>query len=376
MRNIRHIYLIVLLVYCSSCIVQFIPEIDEDKDVLVVEGLITDLAGVNTVKLSRSQPLGKKYTPTPVKGYIVKISDDLGNTYTLRESSAGTYVTNAATFRGVIGRKYTLHINNNASYNNLNFESFPMELRSVPPIDSLFYEKEVIKPADEYGQANEGCQVYLSTHDPSNTCRFYRWEFSETWEFKLPFPVINYRCWLSSNSLSINVKSTSVLINDKIDKFPINFISNETDRLKVQYSILVNQYSLNEDEYWYWQKLETFTEDVGGLYDITPASITGNIWCVENPDEKVLGYFSVSATTSKRLFIKEYFSGVIDLYRECITDTIPGNVLIPNLGTGTWILMTVGNSMPQDNVITTIQGCADCTIRGTNVRPDFWPKGK
>ncbi len=53
---------------------------------------------------------------------------------------------------------------------------------------------------------------------------------------------------------------------------PMLFISDQTDRLMEKYSISVNQYSLNYDEYLYWEKLKRVTQDVGGLYDVVPSS--------------------------------------------------------------------------------------------------------
>jgi hypothetical protein len=44
-----------------------------------------------------------------------------------------------------------------------------------------------------------------------------------------------------------------------------------------------------------------------------PSSIPSNISCIDDPNEKVLGYFSVSARSSKKIFIKDIFSGLIDL---------------------------------------------------------------
>ncbi len=376
MKTIQQIILFSFLLLLNSCIVQFIPETDEDKELLVVEGLITDQPGASTVKLSKSLPLGRKNVAKPLKGCIVKISDDMGNTYSLKETVAGTYVTDPAKFQGTIGRWYTLHINTNTSYNNLNYESFPMELRPVPPIDSRYYEKKIIKEKDEDSQAVEGCQIYLNTYDPENNCSFYRWEYSETWEFRLPYDVTNRVCWLSNNSDRINVKNTSVFEEDRINRYPLNFISNMTDRLRVKYSMLVNQYSLNEDEYLYWEKLQNISEQVGGLYDITPAAIPSNVWCLEDPNEKVLGYFSVSARSSKRIFIKDYFQGIINLYNDCVSDTITGAGPIPNLGISVWVIETIYNTMPPSRVITDNRGCADCTVRGTNKEPVFWKEGK
>jgi hypothetical protein len=376
MKVIKQIVVVLILLLINSCIIQFIPETNEDKELLVVEGLITDQPGVNTVLLSKSLPLGRKIVAKPLKGCIVKISDDLGQIYSFRETVAGTYVTDPTKFQGVVGRKYVLHINTNTSYNNLNYESFPMEMKPVPPIDSLYYEKKTIIETDVYSQKTEGCQIYLNTHDPGNSCKFYRWEFGETWEFRLPYSVPNRICWLSGNSDRINVKNTTVLSQARINRYPLSFISNATDRLKVKYSMLVNQYSLNEDEYIYWEKLQNITEQVGGLYDITPAAIPSNVYCLEDPNEKVLGYFSVSATKSKRLFIKDYFAGIVDLYKECPSDTIFGMGPIIGLNTSVWVIVDNLGETPPNRVITYTKGCADCTVRGTNKEPVFWKDSK
>jgi len=377
MKTLHKIVLILFLLLIHSCIVQFIPETDEDKELLVVEGIITDQPGPNTIKLSKSMPLGKKNVAKPVKGCIVTISDDLGNYYSLTEKPFGTYTTNPAVFTGAVGRTYTLHINTNTAYNNQTYESLPMELKPVPPIDSIYYEKKIIEDREGLWQPVDGCQIYLNTHDPNNYCKYYRWEYDETWEFRLPYSAPENRiCWLSGNSEKINIKNTSVLGEDRINRYPLCFITNATDRLKVRYSMLVNQYSLNEDEFLYWEKLQNLSEEVGGLYDITPSAIPSNIWCVEDPNEKVLGYFSVSAISSKRLFIKDYFNGIIDLYSECISDTIYGRAPIPGLNESVWLLEDYLDAEPPYRVITWKKDCADCTIRGTNIEPLFWKEGK
>jgi len=100
----------------------------------------------------------------------------------------------------------------------------------------------------------------------------------------------------------------------------------------------VNQYSLNEDEYIYWEKLQNISEEVGSLYDITPSSISGNIFCIEDPAEQVLGYFSVSAKTSKRIYIDGYFRGLVNYYTTCPYDTIYGTGTIPNLNSSVWVI--------------------------------------
>jgi hypothetical protein len=340
----------------------------------VVEGLITNQPVANTVRLSRSLPLGTRGTSDPVTGCTITISDNSGNVFSLKENIPGTYVTDPSIFRGTEGSIYTLHIKTNSSLDNHTYQSYPIEMIHVPAIDSVYYEKKVLSSSTAFVERN-GCQVYLDTHDPTNQCKFYRWEYSETWEFRLPYNdkvVPNNRCWISNNSEAINIKTTSLLTEDNIKRYPVNFISNLTDRLSEKYSILVNQYSLSEDEFSYWEKLQKLSEQTGGLYDKIPAAVPSNIFCVDDPNQNIVGYFSVSAVSSKRIFIKDHFAGLVNLYANCNGDTIFGGAPIPDLNKEVWIIIEHPIPPPNYNIITYEKGCADCTVRGTKVEPDYW----
>lgn len=370
-RLFLFITIIAYLLSVNSCIVQFLPEITEDQDILVVEGLITDQPGEQTIRISTSMPLGTRSTSKPLSGCNVRLSDDLGNSFSMNEENEGTYLTGSS-FQASVGRYYTLHIKTNASHHNRNYKSAPMLMKPVPPIDSVYYERVVLERASDGYPSGEGCKVYLNTHDPENSCRFYRWEFTETWEFSLPYIVSNKTCWISNNSDNINIKATTSLSEDKIERQPVSFITNGSDRLKILYSILVNQYSLNEEEYAYWEKLEHTVEQVGSLYDIIPASIPSNIECIENPSENVLGYFSVSSVKYKRIFIKDQFRGLYNPYSDCENVIVPYNDPLLNLGVTIWVIVDHPEPPPGFKVLTYFKGCADCTVRGTTQRPDFW----
>ena len=369
------IFLLILLIL-PGCIAKFIPAVNENKEVLVVQGLITDQPETDTIKLSKSIPFGRLSDASPVTGSIVTISDDQGNRYSLLETKTGIYITDASSFRGVPGRFYTLHVSTRGDI-NLNYESSPVEMMAVPAIDSLYYDKVVVEQPFESFKGIDACQIYLDTHDPSNNCKYYRWDFSETWEFRLLFEVPNQTCWISDNSHSINTKSTAAFDEARIIRLPINYITNVTDRLRTKYSILVNQYSINEDEYNYWEKIQNVSVQVGGLYDVIPASIPSNIQCIENPEEKVLGYFSVSAKSSKRIFIQDNFEGIIDNYKNCVTDTILTDKPA-GLNQTVWILMYNLCAFPCSPTfeITTHKECTDCTLRGTTFKPLFWSDDK
>jgi hypothetical protein len=363
----------------------------ENEQALVVEGLITDQPGVYTMEISLSTPLWSNGTKAAMVGCTVWITDDNGGTFNLTEGEKfGTYLTDPATFRGEAGRIYTLHIIANERLGNLYYESYPTKMIATPPVDSVYYEKRLFNQ-EGFGTV-EGCQIFLNTHDPAGECRFYRWEYNETWEFSLPdnYTVLNKTCWRSENSAGILIKNSSSLENEKITHFPLLTISNPVDRLSVKYSLHVNQFSLNEDEFYYWEKIKNMTEETGGLYDVIPASISSNVYCPDDVTKKVLGYFSVSAVKSKRIFIKDNFVNRNMEYFNCIADTIhkSGSVwvkynyathrndTISGEGTSYWVLIDYPGSVPPTRMITWEKGCADCTTRGTIYKPDFWPDDK
>jgi hypothetical protein len=376
MIKLHKIYFILLTLIMTGCVAQFIPQVEEEKELLVVQGLITDQPVRDTIKLSRSLPLGQVSAARPVSGCSVSVSDNLGNIYYLTEGQKGIYVT-PENFQGIPGRFYTLHVSSNASSSNLDYESYPMEMKPVPPINNLYYEKTVIEKPEGFFKGVNGCQILLDTKDSTNQCRFYRWDFTETWILRLRFEVPNQLCWITERAHQVNIKSTAAFNESIIKAYPINYISNVSDRLKTRYSIVVNQYSVNEDEYAYWQKIQNIAFQVGGLYDIIPASVPSNIKCIQDPTEKVLGYFSVSAKASKRIYIKDNFEGIIDPYGKCVTDTVQ-TPDFPGVNVNAWILFAHVCSFPciPFYEITTHKECTDCTLRGTNIKPDFWKDDK
>jgi hypothetical protein len=371
MKNGYRILLIVSISLIAGCITQFIPETDESSDILVVEGLITDQNRTNRIKISKTMPLGNIVSPKPVKGCVVTITDENNRSYNLREYPDGTYSTDSTRFRGHVGGRYTLWINTGGR----SYISTTMVMLPVPPVDSLYYERVVITESNEYGNREEGCQIYLDTYDPGKQCLYYRWDFAETWEIKIPYNVKNWRCWINRSSDEIHIKNTSIYDQAKVTKYPILFVTNKTDRLKEKYSILVKQYSLSQDEYNYWEKLQNVYENVGGLYDVTPMAIPSNIHNPYNNNEIVLGYFSVSAIAEKRIFIDEQFAGMPYLYNNCPADTIWGGSYVPIEGLNSYVWVIEDNTYNPGNpyrVITYSKECADCTTRGTSVRPSFW----
>jgi hypothetical protein len=81
----------------------------------------------------------------------------------------------------------------------------------------------------------------------------------------------------------------------------------------------------------------------------------------------VLGYFSVSAKSSKRIYIEDSFRGLVNLYSKCPVDTIGYYEAFPS-----WYWVIEADPFLGYKVLTDKEYCADCTTRGTTIKPDFW----
>ena len=371
MKKARHIFLI-LTVALTGCVTQFIPDIGEEADAFVIEGRVTDRNEIYVVNISRLQPVYSDYNVPGVRGCNVSVMDDAGNEYPFSDAGDGSYYSDSTSFTAVTGRKYKLRVE---GYNKL-YESDYILMKPAPPVDSVYAGpeyNEFYRP----GESTWGYQVYLDTHDPSGECRYYMWTFTETWEFRYPyfyFTILNRICWKSSKSSDIIIRNTSSLSESRVERQPITFITNETNRLIVKYSILVRQYSISEEEFIYRDNLIRTVFEAGGLYDAIPGAIVGNIRCIDNPSEQVLGFFGVSSVTEKRIFIENVQSQFPDFYDYCRIDTILVSSYDPGaLGPDVYILTEwYEPPAPPYYILTNRRECIDCSMLGTAQRPEYW----
>lgn len=373
--KISKIVILFLSATAASCISQFTPDIVSQSDFLTVNGLVTDENRRYSIILGISHPLDETSAEKPAAKARVYVSDDLGNSYNFTEKSPGKYLSDSTVFTGQTGRSYVLSI----EYNGKEYSSSLSLLQPVPPIDSLgykIYDREI----NASGETEKVTRVTLSTLDPAGTCHYFRWAFEETWEIHLPFNLLPWEkkiCWVSELSHNILIANTEALSEDRVTDFTLTTYNNSTDRGMYKYTMLVKQYSVSREEYEFWDKIRTMSQNTGGLYDVTPVSVIGNIQCITNPEEVVLGFFSVSGVSYKRIFIKDRLITPDHYSDKCIEDYIPPNPSLPGQGTIFYVLSIT--SFPGTDIqawaITTNIGCTDCAYMGSKVKPDYWDEG-
>ncbi len=377
-------YIYILIVVFSSCIKEYKPNISKYEDVFVVDGKLTNLPGPYVVKLSRSYKFEEK-VGLPVDGAQLKIVDNTGIETELEETDKGVYVTTDNTFRGVAGKSYKLQI-------MLDDEIYESEMETlIEPvsIDSIFWE---LKRTENN---RNGIQLLLNTHDAQNKTRYYGWEYVDTWKYIVPVDHPDHLDrkvgYASSSNYYYNIATTIHRNTDIIERHPLQFISEDVNKLYLRYSILVTQYAFTDQTYKYLKDLVTINQNQGSLFDPTPHSLTGNIKNISNKDLPVLGYFMVAGASEKRIFIdrselpKEYrpTSGFADCYTENsivkweYRNNLRQDRVVDSLMNNGFTIVTQAQEggAGRDTLIHLTlakRRCFDSRASGTNIKPDFW----
>lgn len=373
---------LVLLLALPACTDPYLPEaIKSPPSYLVVDGFL-NARGVTTIKLTRTYAIGAA-AAAPVEGKAtVYLEEEAGPRTLLREAPLGTYTSPTALTLSP-ARRYRLHLNTlgGGEYAS-DFES----AKITPGIDELSGRAEA-----------DGLAIRLSTRDPANNTRFYRWDYVETWEINpiyrpqveyragtLTFPDISVpfptKCWGTAPSTTVLLTNTTPLSQDVVADRVVRQLPPTSERLNTRYSILVQQYALTKEEFAYWELLRKNTESIGSLFDAQPVQLIGNVHCLSAPAELALGFVGAHSVTEKRLFVARrelpHYWPTPDGYEKCYPpDTLhlSGNNPMASLQSYFGSGINVPISKVASGYTDQSRDCIDCRTRGTSVKPSFWP---
>lgn len=369
-----NLFLLSVIFLLVSCKEDYNPPVAAtERSHLVVEGLL-NTSGPTSIRLSLTTPLSGGAAFNPVFFAQVEVEGRDNRIYPLQPQSDGIYGT--ANLGLAVGAEYRLRIR---LPNGKEYASDYVRARETPPIDSISWERDA-----------DGVELFVSAHDPSNSTRYYRWDYLETWEFHsqffanykyqngsvVPRDTVNdniYYCWRDQPSKTILAGSSVKLNEDVIFKKPLLKIPRRDERLSVRYSILVKQYALDQKGYEFLQTMKKNTESLGSIFDAQPSEVRGNIRSLSDPAEIVIGYITASSVTEKRIFIHE--SQVPDWGHSyaCISFEVANH---PDSIKKYYPLYMPYEARIESRSIVSYYSsdpsCVDCTMRGVNRKPSFW----
>lgn len=368
-----------------GCTVEIVLETKDFEDILVISANITSETKQQEINLSRTYKSGLQ--DIKESGATVIVTDDLGNRYEFRENNPGNYVSDIS-FAVQLGRNYSLNVStrDGNSYNSEN----------VSPINTAFLE-DVRAEAVIDNDGVEGVGIKVDSFDPEEKARYFRYEFEETYliqalfnnsrdliiktlnpiEFEIvPKSKEENICYNTLFSNEILIASSAETTDGRVNNFQINFIPRDDLKVRRRYSILVHQYVQSREANAFYKALQDFSSNENLFIQTQPGFISGNIKAESNT-VRVLGFFEVSMVSSKRIFFnfRDVFpEGLSSRYTlGCDIEEFEPDfyqVLISRLQSGRVKFLSFD---PESNIYSITRDiCVDCTLFGTNVKPDFW----
>lgn len=343
-------FLFWILVIFSACVDPLQISIPDEDRRIVVDGLITNEPGPYHVKLfytnkistSRLQPFES------VSGALVIIKNDLGQVFTLTEVSAGMYESDPDELTGEIGRSYHVVIQ---TPDEKVYESIPQLLTNpgeITDVDLIF------TPASLPGFSEsilDALEISIDSKGVSGGNNLFRWRWKTIHKVR-SYPELETRstpggeipnpepcsghvrrgmgteqvgectccfCWSYDYSEQARVSknqfvNANTFLNESIGLIPVTSM-----HFFDKYHLEVQQLSLSEEAYDFWDLVEKQQNGNADLFQPNAIKIRGNIYRVGDPNEEALGFFGVSGVASKSMYISEeevpYTFGDIEIIR-------------------------------------------------------------
>ncbi len=377
----------------SSCVDPFEVDSDEFLSTLVIDATITDEMGLQAIYLSNTY--GFEEEPETVSGASVKVIENETNEILFVETNPGEYRSQQE-FAAQPGSSYTLKV---TTREGSNYSSQSTSLPQAVALDSVYADRITSSLGED------GIAIFVDSFDATGNSQNFRYEYQETYkviapewnDFDLlstgidcgvdviPKTVQNRICFANDRSTGIILTNTENLNENRVQRFMVRFMDRNNYIISHRYSIEVTQYTQSNDAASYFSSLDQFSSTESIFSESQPGFLVGNVFSEENQDEKVLGYFEVSAVSKKRIFFNydDFYPGedLPDYVNPCMT-------IAPKLisqGGARCVLsaMVEANQVSYLNVnddppfeegpyLVVPRECGDCTVLGSNQAPEFW----
>lgn len=373
------IWVIFFIFILTTCVELYEPKIDKYDNVLVVDGSLSTLPGSAEIVLSHSYPYNNHFGLDYISGATVFLKDIKGNSWEFFENeNVGHYYHPDSTFKGETGNQYKITV---ISEEGKEYESSFQEVLAPVDIDDLWFDYAT----NDKGEKTS-VQIKINVENKRNEATNFLWKYEEVWRFEVPFETMyvpnSKVCYRKVVQPVFYVKSTILSKSNSLHDHTLYSIDNSTNRLYIKYSTLIIQHVISDENYKFYEKLKEINEDQGSLYDKIPTTLQGNITCVSQPNELVLGNFLVSGATSKRMFIsKNELSGSLNItsgFEDCEEETLgirSNKHRLDSLRKAGWEKMDSSYSVINNESVISVSSraeCFNCQLIGTPNKPDFW----
>ena len=372
-----------VLLTCLGCIDPYAPDLlSIDYGILVVDGFFVP-NDTTRIRLSRTVTMDSPENSAPEPLADVKIEGDNGFSITLSQHAGQLYTAPPMSVDRTARYKMSIQTADGKTY-----ESNYIPINASPPIDSILIHE---------GSDSVAVTFNVFAHDLENDARYYSYQYDETWEYTAyGYSVYKYEngvivprkradelftCYKTRKSSDIRLTSTARLSDDVVYDYPVLEMRESDRRLYHAYSLNVRQYVLTADAYKYWSIVNKNSEELGTLFDPIPSQPSGNFTCISDPNQPVIGFFSASYVSTKRILVKRAeLSGPQELYQptgyeRCSEIFVPLKDMSEEKLQGMLLIDRVYDRVTFELIGYKVSEafCLDCRLMGgTTKRPSYW----
>ena len=377
-------------------------EIDTDvsatatiEEILVVEATITNELKQHVVSVSRGNSFSRD-EQIVVENATVRVIDNAGNRFDFFQTEPGHYVSETM-FQAEAGTEYQLQI----QLGGKTYRSKTVAMPSAGAINRVFAERFT------NNAGVDGVGIFVDATVAPQEPPFLRYTYEETYKIIAPLwspfdmVVLDPRppfafglvpreqeervCFRSQLSNAVIQNEGIDVTGNSIEKVLVRFIPTGDYIISHRYSILVHQLVQSPDAFAFYRTLKELSSSSSVFTDVQPGFIGGNIINVDDPDEKVIGFFEVANQSEQRLFFdyEDFYEDendrpyVINCGFVSAPATInPGGTSplkdIIEGGEFVYVRDTNGTVDGGGPYFVARRACGDCTVLGSNIVPDFW----
>lgn len=287
-----------------SCISPIEVIVENKGGQVVISGQVSSLPDRTMIEIGRT---AYKQLPSPESGASILLLNQNGTTFFFQETSLGVY--SVPGFQGVPGQTYHVEI---TLTNGATYRSTPEVMPSfAPPVEVKheFVEK-VVTDSDGANLPEKFVHIYASTTLPQEwKDRYINWTVEEVFlltptDFPDPFGFVPPPCFVyqKADPNRVALLDGTRLTIDRIEKELVCARIVDRSFLEKHY-FNTYQSSITDEAYEYWRKVNILANQTGSIFDTPPAQIIGNIKNINNPSEKVWGYFQATHESMDRFVL-------------------------------------------------------------------------
>ena len=278
-----------------------------DQRTLVVDGRLNAMDSMHTIKLSRTEAVGRSANFAAEAGALVWIEDDAGAAFVFVEENFGSGAYELKQFKLDPNRIYLLNIE---LRDGTSYQSTPQLIPKPVPVDSGF----IVFDKNEFITLFTQFRIPTEEEGP-----YFKWRVEHVYQITDlmcgPFDKV-VTCYFPNkqDNQLLPVFDGSRINRAELVQKPLAMVPLIPDFYGEVTYFSIYQESLSKEAFQYWEKINRLIEQTGSIFDAPPGEVISNIVNTRNKNDRALGFFYITAETIARVktIASDFFPVVVN----------------------------------------------------------------